>query len=206
MTELAWIDASQATPGTGHSLLLGALLAAGVPTGVIADAIDKVAPGQVRLEEERLTRDGGAATRCRVHLTELPPHRSWPEVELLLADAGLHEDVRALAHDVLARVAEAEALAEGSSVAQAPLREAGGADRVAEVVGVCAAMVHLDARHVVVRPAPGGDPALGTTSQEALLATLADEWGDQPAMVVTHEGFGVGASDAGTVRLVVGDR
>jgi uncharacterized protein (DUF111 family) len=206
VSELAWIDASHATLGAGGSLLLGALLDAGVPTGVIADAVDKVAPGQVRLEEDRVTRGGAAATRCRVHLSEHLPHRSWREVELLLAEAGLHEDVRSLAHDVLARVAEAEATAEGTSAGEAPLREAGAADRVAEVVGVCAAMVHLGVRHVVVRPTAGVDPAFATTSQAALLATLADDWGDQPPMVVTREGLGVGATDAGTVRLVVGDR
>ena len=205
MSELVWIDASHATPGAGNPQLLGALLAAGVPTGVVADAVDKVAPGQGRLVEERATVDKHPATRCRVELADGLPHRSWREVELLLAGAGLHEDVRALAHDVFARVAEAEALADGSPVIEAPLREAGAPGRVAEVVGACAAMVHLDAGHVVVRP-PVDEHATGaaTTAEVALLATLADDWGDRPRMGVTREGVGVG--DEGTVRLVVGGR
>ena len=45
---VVWIDASS---GASGDMLLGALAGAGVPVGPMAAAVDKVAPGQVVLED-----------------------------------------------------------------------------------------------------------------------------------------------------------
>src|SRR5690242_14947061 len=102
---VAWVDASS---GASGDMLLGALAGAGVPPGVMVEAIDKVAPGQVGLEVDEVRRGGFVATRCHVDIADTAEHRTWREVEQLLNETGLHEDVRALAHDVFSRLAEAE--------------------------------------------------------------------------------------------------
>ncbi|WP_445256492.1 nickel pincer cofactor biosynthesis protein LarC [Nocardioides aurantiacus] len=135
-----WVDASS---GASGDMLLGALAGLGVPVGVMAEAVDKVAPGQVELHAEDVRRAGFAATRCHVEVADDQPHRTWRDVERLLAGAGLHEDVRALAHDVFSRLAEAEGAVHGCDPADVHFHEVGALDAIADVVGVCAGVVHL---------------------------------------------------------------
>ena len=199
---VAWVDASA---GASGDLLLGALVDAGVPIGVLAEAIEKVAVGE--LHEERVQRGGGAATCCRVEVEDIEDPRSWRGVEALLAGAGLHEDVRSLAHDVFARLAEAEGRAQGVSAEDVHLSDVGSPQAIAEVVGVCAGVVHLRARRLVVSPGPAA-LELSTPIGSALLTTLADDWGPQPAMTVSDAGVGAasGEPEGPVLRLSVGER
>ncbi|MEO7350380.1 MAG: nickel pincer cofactor biosynthesis protein LarC [Marmoricola sp.] len=157
---IGWIDASS---GASGDMLLGALADAGVPLGVMADAVEKVAPGQVRLVEEQVFRGGFAATRCHVEIEDTHHHRTWRDIERLLGGAGLHEDVRSLAHDVFARLAEAEGRVHGMAAEDVHFHEVGALDAIADVIGACAGMVHLGlARLVVSAVSVGG----GTVSTE----------------------------------------
>ncbi len=236
---IVWVDASS---GASGDMLLGALLGVGVPLGVLTEAVEKVAPGEVRLVEERVSRAGFAATRCRVEVADSEEHRTWRDVERLLAGAGLHEDVRSLAHDVFARMAEAEGRVHGMPAEEVHFHEVGALDAIADVVGVCAGMVHLDPAQIIVSvvsvgggsvsaehgrlpvpppavvellrgvPSSGGpvDVELCTPTGAALLTTLADGWGSQPAMVVSHVGVGAGGRDPeghpNVLRLLLGGR
>ena len=235
---LLWIDASS---GASGDMLLGALAGAGVPLGVMAEAVDRVAPGQVRLEVEQVSRGGFVATRCHVEVEDTTTSRTWRDVERLLNEAGLHEDVRALAHDVFCRLAEAEGRVHGRPAEDVHFHEVGALDAIADVVGVCAGIVHLGLARVVVSsvsvgggtvvtehgrlpvpppavvellrgvPTSGGpvDLELCTPTGAALLTTLADDWGSQPAMAVSHVGVGAGGRDpeghANVLRVLVGE-
>jgi uncharacterized protein (DUF111 family) len=202
MTErVAWVDASA---GASGDLLLGALVDAGVPIGVLADAIAKVAAGD--LHEERVHHGGVAATCCRVEVEDIWEQRTWRDIEVLLAGAGLHEDVRSLAHDVFARLAEAESGVQGLPAEDVHLHDVGSAQTIAEVVGVCAGVVHLGIRRLVVSQGPA-DLELRTPIAAALLTTLADDWGPQPAMAVSGEGVGAawGDPEGHLLRLSVGE-
>jgi uncharacterized protein (TIGR00299 family) protein len=237
VTRIAWIDASS---GASGDMLLAALAGAGVPVGVMLEAVDKVAPGQVGMEISEVHRAGFAATRCHVEVDDTTEHRTWPAVEQLLNEAGLHEGVRSLAHDVFSRLAEAEGKVHAHPPEQVHFHEVGALDAIADVVGVCAGFVHLGVRRVVVSkvsvgggtvasehgrlpvpppavvellrgvPSSGGpvDLELCTPTGAALLTTLADGWGPQPAMVVQGVGVGAGARDpeghANVLRLLVG--
>jgi uncharacterized protein (TIGR00299 family) protein len=235
---LLWIDASS---GASGDMLLGALAGAGVPLGVMGEAVDRVAPGQVRLEVEQVSRGGFVATRCHVEVEDTTTSRTWRDVERLLNEAGLHEDVRALAHDVFCRLAEAEGQVHGHPADEVHFHEVGALDAIADVVGVCAGIVHLGLSRVVVSsvsvgggtvvtehgrlpvpppavvellrgvPTSGGpvDLELCTPTGAALLTTLADDWGSQPAMAVSHVGVGAGGRDPGghanVLRVLLGE-
>ena len=157
---IAWIDASF---GASGDMMLGALADAGVPLGVLADAVEKVAPGQVRLVEERVLRGGFAATRCHVEIEDTAQRRTWRDVERLLAGAGLHEDVRSLAHDVFARLADAEGRVHGMPAEEVHFHEVGALDAIADVVGACAGVAHLGLERLVVSGVSVGG---GTVSTE----------------------------------------
>ena len=144
---IGWVDASS---GASGDMLLGALVGAGVPVGVIADAVDKVAPEHVAITPETVSRNGFAATRCHVEVADSSTHRTWSDVRDLLASAGLHEDVRVLAHDTFDRLAAAEAAVHGTSPDDVHFHEVGALDAIADVVGVCAGLAHLGLARLVV--------------------------------------------------------
>ena len=61
----------------------------------------------------------------------------------MLTRARLDADVRALAGDIFARIAEVEAKLHGVRVDRVAFHEVGAYDSIADVVGVAAAIVHL---------------------------------------------------------------
>jgi uncharacterized protein (TIGR00299 family) protein len=137
---IGWVDASS---GASGDMLLGALLGVGVPIEVMSAAVGAVAPEAVSLRAEPVHRNGFAATRCHVLVPDSSTHRTWSDVAALLAAADLAEPVRARAHAVFERLAEAEAVVHGSTPAEVHFHEVGALDAIADVVGVCAGLDHL---------------------------------------------------------------
>ena len=150
---IGWVDASS---GASGDMLLGALVGAGVPVGVVAEAVEKVAPEHIAIVPERVTRNGFAATRCHVEVADSVTHRTWADVRSLLAEAGLHEDVRVRAHDTFDRLAVAEAAVHGTDPDDVHFHEVGALDAIADVVGVSAGLVHLGLDRLVVSPVAVG--------------------------------------------------
>jgi uncharacterized protein (TIGR00299 family) protein len=150
---IGWLDASS---GASGDMLLGALVGAGTPVEVLAEAATAVAPEQVGLRAERVSRNGFAATRCRVDLADSTTHRSWSDVSVLLARADLSEPVRARAHRTFERLAVAEAAVHGTDPADVHFHEVGALDAIADVVGVCAGLEHLGLESLVVSPVAVG--------------------------------------------------
>jgi pyridinium-3,5-bisthiocarboxylic acid mononucleotide nickel chelatase len=77
------------------------------------------------------------------HATQKHDHRDYAEIKRLLKRARLDADVRALAGDVFARIAEVEAALHGMRVDRVAFHEVGAYDSIADIVGVAAAIVHL---------------------------------------------------------------
>ena len=86
-----WVDASA---GASGDMLLGALVGAGVPLEVLRDAVDAVSPEPVELRVEQVTRNGFAATRCHVEVSDSEHHRTWRDIRAILERADLEPDVR----------------------------------------------------------------------------------------------------------------
>jgi pyridinium-3,5-bisthiocarboxylic acid mononucleotide nickel chelatase len=150
---VAWVDASS---GASGDMLLGALLGAGVPVGVVTEAVATVAPEHVALRPEQVTRNGFAATRCHVEVADSTTHRTWRDVASLLAAADLADGVRARAHATFERLATAEAEAHGTTPDDVHFHEVGALDAIADVVGVCAGLEHLGLSGLVVSPVAVG--------------------------------------------------
>ncbi|MER7608059.1 nickel pincer cofactor biosynthesis protein LarC [Nocardioides sp. NPDC127503] len=161
---VVWVDASA---GASGDMLLGALIGAGVPLSVIAASVDAVAPEPVDLAASQVTRGALAATRCHVEIADSVHHRTWTDVRALLTGAALDDAVRDLALRVFERLAEAEGAVHGISPESVHFHEVGALDAIADVVGVCAAFVHLGAVEVVVTPV-----AVGSGSIRAAHGTL----------------------------------
>jgi pyridinium-3,5-bisthiocarboxylic acid mononucleotide nickel chelatase len=154
-----WVDASA---GASGDMLLGALVGAGVPVAVLQDAVDAVAPEPVGLRVEQVRRGGLAATRVHVGVTDSTVHRTWHHVRDLLAHGALDARVRDLALAAFERLAVAEAAVHGTTPDDVHFHEVGALDAIADVVGVCAGFVHLDAKSVTVSPVAVGSGAVET--------------------------------------------
>ena len=146
---IGWVDAGA---GAAGDMLLGALLGAGVPTDVLQEAVDAVSPEPVRLSVEQVRRGGLAATRCHVEIAESTTHRTWADVRALLAAADLDPAVAERSYSVFERLAVAEAAVHGTSPDEVHFHEVGALDAIADVVGVCAGLVHLGLERLVVSP------------------------------------------------------
>ena len=154
---IGWVDASS---GASGDMLLGALLGAGVPLQVVADAVSAAAPEHIALSTEPVQRNGFAATRCHVEVADSDVRRTWRDIATLLAGSGLPERLRSRAHATFERLAVAEATVHGTSPEDVHFHEVGALDAIADVVGVCAGLEHLGLERLVVSPVAVGSGSI----------------------------------------------
>jgi uncharacterized protein (TIGR00299 family) protein len=156
---IGWVDASS---GASGDMLLGALVGAGVPVQVVGRAVLAVAaavgaePGDVSVSAGEATRNGFAATRADVRVTDSATHRTWRDIRTALRVATLDEGVRARAHATFERLAVAEAAVHGTAPDDVHFHEVGALDAIADVVGVSAGLEHLGLDELVVSPVAVG--------------------------------------------------
>ena len=140
-TRGVWLDLSA---GVAGDMLLGALLDAGASLVAVREAVEAVVPGAVGLELSDCERGGLRAARVVVaSRVEDHPHRSWATIRDLLGSASLDLQVCRCATEVFARLAEAEGAVHGIPADDVEFHEVGSWDSIADVVGVCAALVDL---------------------------------------------------------------
>lgn len=189
-----WVDASA---GVAGDMLLGALLDAGASLDAVRRAVDAVVPGAVRVGAHQVTRAGLRATKADVEvLVDDPPHRDWRTIERMLADADLDERTRTDSTRVFARLADAEARAHGIEPADVHFHEVGALDSIADVVGVCTALVDLG-----VASLSGGEVAVGSGSVRMAHGELAVPG---PAVVELARGWRVRSGGPGELTTPTG--
>ncbi|MGY2002733.1 nickel pincer cofactor biosynthesis protein LarC [Blastococcus sp. SYSU DS1024] len=156
---IGWLDLAA---GASGDMLLGALVDAGVPLDVPAEAVAALPVERVRLETEQVTRHGLGATRVHVHAPPSDVHRTWADVRRLLTSAALPAPVRDGALAVFERLAVAEGRVHRVDPADVHFHEVGALDALADVVGVVAALEHLHLDRLTASPvALGSDSARG---------------------------------------------
>ncbi len=90
-------------------------------------------------------------------LEEEPPHRGWREIHSLINNADLISgSLKKKVLDVFKALADAEALVHGKRVEEVHFHEIGSIDALVDVVGVCAAIEHLEPREIICGIPPAG--------------------------------------------------
>jgi uncharacterized protein (TIGR00299 family) protein len=164
-----WLDG---TAGASGDMILGALVDLGASFSLVRRTIAGLGIRDLRLRRRSVARGAVAATNIDVmfkdgtqddqHLhaeRRRIPHghgRSLADIRKLIAKASIAPAVRDRALVVFRRLVEAEAKAHGLSLKRVHLHEAGAADAIADVVGVCAALQALAPDRVVVSPLTTG--------------------------------------------------
>jgi len=146
---IGWLDLAA---GASGDMLLGALVDAGVPLGVLAGAVAALPVEEIRLVPEPVTRHGLGATRMHVHAPDSPHHRTWPDVRALLTEASLTPAVRDGALAVFERLALAEGRVHRISPDEVHFHEVGALDALADVVGVIAGFDSLGLSRLAASP------------------------------------------------------
>jgi uncharacterized protein (TIGR00299 family) protein len=144
--------------GLAGNMLLAALFDLGVPASVIDEPLAALGlAGRYRLELEQRRSSGLRGLHLQVHGLETePPHRHWQELQQLLLQAPLAEPLRQRVLAVFALLAEAEAAVHGIAAERVHFHEVGAIDALVDVVGVCAALLHLGVDSLICTPPPAG--------------------------------------------------
>ncbi len=158
-----WLDA---TAGASGDMILGALVDLGVPLSRVKKAVASLGLRGVRLARSAAVRgavsatkidvriDGHATDDHHVHTGPLRGHhgRSWKDIRKVVSGGAIEASVRDCALVIFRRLVEAEGEAHGLPPDRVHLHEAGAADAIADVVGVCAALHALAPDRIVVSP------------------------------------------------------
>ncbi|MDJ0765998.1 MAG: DUF111 family protein, partial [Myxococcota bacterium] len=132
--------------GVAGDMVLGALIDLGVPLGVIEAAVGALPLTGYRIRVEKEKRHQVVATRFFVDVEEShQPHRHFSDIRKMIEDAPLDPGVAAMAIDIFACIATAEAQIHGSTVDKVHFHEVGAVDSIVDIVGAAAALAHLDA-------------------------------------------------------------
>jgi len=194
--------------GLAGNMLLAALLDLGVPQSVIEQPLQALGfEGLYRLQLQERRSAGLRGLHLEVEILEQQPaHRHWGALQQLLLQARWPAPLQQKVMAVFGLLAEAEAAVHGIAPEQVHFHEVGAIDALVDVVGVCAALLHLDitalhctappAGHGVVQSAHGPLPlpapaVLEIARRRAIpLATAA---GFPPAELTTPTGLALAA-------------
>lgn len=157
----AYVD----TPtGVAGDMLLAALLDLGVPLEVVTAPLAAIGLAEAFSLQPQVGHSAGLrGLRLGVELLESePPPRHWRSLSPLLQQAPWPEPLRRKVLQVFSLLAEAEAHVHGVNAEQVHFHEVGAVDALVDVVGVCAALLHLGIEHLIAAPPPAGHGRVST--------------------------------------------
>ncbi len=153
-----------APTGLAGNMLLAALLDLGVPEAVIHAPLAALGlEGRYRLVLEERRSGGLRGLHLAVQsLEQEPPHRHWSSLRQLLAAAPLEPVLQGRVLEVFGLLAEAEAAVHGHDPGEVHFHEVGALDALVDIVGVCAALLHLKVEPLICAVPPAGHGQVAT--------------------------------------------
>ncbi len=147
--------------GVSGDMLVGALADAGADQNAITSAIASFDTGAT-VSFEKVKRAGIGATKFHVHVQEHHAHRHLSHIVRLIESAALSDRAKRNAIAVFRRLGEAEAEVHQVSIERVHFHEVGAADSIADIVGTCVALDHLNIDSIVCSPLNVGSGAVKT--------------------------------------------
>ena len=142
--------------GASGDMILGALVSAGLSPDQLRSDVESLSVGGFDLEIRPISKQGFAATKVDVTVTEHQPHRHLHHITEIIDASRLPEPVRVRSKAVFARLAEAEAKVHGTTIEKVHFHEVGAVDAIVDVVGAVAGLHRLGLDRVVCSPIPTG--------------------------------------------------
>jgi pyridinium-3,5-bisthiocarboxylic acid mononucleotide nickel chelatase len=139
--------------GAAGDMLLGAAVDLGLPLDRLRDELARLPVQGYRLEAERVSRSGLAATKVHVRLEgDDKTHRHLRHVLEIIDGSTLEDAVKERAAALFRRLADAEAAVHGTSPEKVHFHEVGALDSIVDVVGGVIALRSLGAERFVSSP------------------------------------------------------
>lgn len=140
--------------GVSGDMFLGLLVDLGVPLAVLEEALAALPVGGWRLSAARERRQGIAGTRLLVDCAETHHHRTWQDIDRMLAASALPAETAALARRIFRRIGTAEARVHGIALEEVHFHEVGALDSIVDIVGAAAGLLALGVDEVICAPLP----------------------------------------------------
>jgi uncharacterized protein (TIGR00299 family) protein len=142
--------------GISGNMLLGALLAAGLPESVLRTELDKLKLKGWRLEMKPTSKTGLQATLVKVHTNrdEVQHPRHLSDIRTMLEQSALNSHVILRSLAVFQRLAEGEAAVHGISIEEVHFHEVGALDALIDIVGVMIGFAYFGIKEVICSPLP----------------------------------------------------
>ena len=150
--------------GLAGDMLLAACLDLGVPEAVIHEPLRQLGFADAySLKIEEASSGGLRGVRLVLKGTEAqPPHRHWRELRERINGSSLAAPLRQRVLAVFEALADAEAAVHGTNPEAVHFHEVGAIDSLVDVVGVCAALEHLQVSSLLCTPPPAGRGTVAT--------------------------------------------
>ena len=140
--------------GVSGDMMLGLLVDLGVPAAVLEEELVKLPISGWRLDIRRETRRGISGRRALVHCEEQHHHRTWADIDRMLAAAPLEKTACDLARRIFRRLGKAEARVHGVALETVHFHEVGALDSIVDVVGAAVGLTQLGPEQIICSPLP----------------------------------------------------
>jgi uncharacterized protein (TIGR00299 family) protein len=140
--------------GISGDMFLGLLVDLGVSPSAIENELRKLPVSGYRLKLNREKRQGIEGSKVTVVSDERHHHRTWADIDRMLADSSLEENSKALARRIFRRIGKAEAKIHGLPLEAVHFHEVGAVDSIVDVVGAAVGLQLLGVGQVVCAPLP----------------------------------------------------
>jgi uncharacterized protein (TIGR00299 family) protein len=141
--------------GISGDMTLAALIDSGVDEQTLRAGIDSLGL-PIRLEVEKVRKNGIAATYVHIEAPKEQPHRFLPEIEEIIQRGKLTSRQRDLALRIFRRLAEAEAAVHDQPIEKVHFHEVGALDSIADIVGAAIGLDLLGVERFTSRSVPTG--------------------------------------------------
>lgn len=140
--------------GMAGDMFLGLLVDLGVPLADLEAQLRCLPLTGYHLTATREQRQGIAATKVRVHCQPQHQHRTWRDIDAMLAAGELPGPVADLARRIFRRLGTAEAAVHGIDLDAVHFHEVGALDAIIDIVGAAIGLQALAPQQVLCAPLP----------------------------------------------------
>ena len=140
--------------GISGDMFLGLLLDLGLPLAKLEKELKKLPVTGYRLELQKIQKQAITASKLTVHCEELHHHRTWQDIDRMLAECPLPLEAKNLARRIFRRIGQAEAKIHGVALEAVHFHEVGALDSIVDVVGAAISLQLLKVEQVVCAPLP----------------------------------------------------